>query len=381
MRKLASIQKITSVSPIEGADKIELCNVLGWQCVIAKRDNFKIGDLVVYVEIDSLMPERPEYEFLRERKFRVRTIKLRGNISQGLILPLSVLPHTLQIAEDMDVTEILDIKNYVKGQENQEESVLQVPTHRSPVMQYLMKFKLARSIYFTFNSVDKSEWPSFAASKTDEERIQTCAKILMANYDRTWYIAEKLDGQSGTFFTYYKRVWGIKRKTFGVCSRNIWLKTKHSCNYWKIAEKYDLEKKLKALPYNYTIQGEIVGPGIQKNKYNLTELDCFVFNVYVDGVMLSPVDMAIFCSTIGMKTVPILTAEFRPNINIPNKPDVIDASGALNVSGVVNYLVNMSEGNSVLLPRKREGIVMRLVDDPRISFKVINPQFLLESGE
>lgn len=90
-RKLASIQKIVSIDPIEGADKILKCTILGWELVIAKADNFKVGDLVVYCEVDSILPDRPEFEFLRERKFRIKTIKLRGQVSFGIVFPLSIL--------------------------------------------------------------------------------------------------------------------------------------------------------------------------------------------------------------------------------------------------------------------------------------------------
>jgi RNA ligase (TIGR02306 family) len=92
MRKLASIQKIVDIRPIDGADKIEVAQVLGWEVVVAKKDEFKVGDLVIYIEIDSIVPDKSEFDFLRDRKFRVRTIKLRKQVSQGLILPLSILP-------------------------------------------------------------------------------------------------------------------------------------------------------------------------------------------------------------------------------------------------------------------------------------------------
>jgi len=90
MRKLASIRQIANIRPIPGADRIVVAQVDGWECVVQK-DEFHVGDHVVYVEVDSVMPERPEFEFLRDRKFRVRTIKLRGQVSQGLVLPLSIL--------------------------------------------------------------------------------------------------------------------------------------------------------------------------------------------------------------------------------------------------------------------------------------------------
>ena len=112
---LASIQKITKLSPIEGADLIEKASVLGWE-VVVKKDEFKEGSLCVYIQIDTVVPELPEYEFLRERKFRVRTIKLRKQISQGLIIPLPVGSWK----EGDDVTELLGIKKYEKPDNNPE---------------------------------------------------------------------------------------------------------------------------------------------------------------------------------------------------------------------------------------------------------------------
>ena len=91
MRKLASIQKIKAIQPIEGADAIDHASVLGWQLIV-KKNEFNVGDLCVYCEIDSLLPEKPEFEFLRPRKMRIQTIRLRGQISQGICFPLSILP-------------------------------------------------------------------------------------------------------------------------------------------------------------------------------------------------------------------------------------------------------------------------------------------------
>ena len=112
-RALAHVEKIVNIQPIEGADNIEVATVLGWKVVIAKKDGFNIGDKVVYIEIDSKVPERPEFEFLRDRKFRVRTIRLRGQYSQGLIMPLSILPNA-SYEEGQDVTQELGIKYYVE---------------------------------------------------------------------------------------------------------------------------------------------------------------------------------------------------------------------------------------------------------------------------
>lgn len=110
MRKLASVRQVSGLRPIQGADRIEVAQVDGWECVV-KKGEFSIGEQIVYIEIDSILPERPEFEFLRDRKFRVRTIKLRGQVSQGLVLPLSVLPDGKYAVGD-DVTEILGVKKF-----------------------------------------------------------------------------------------------------------------------------------------------------------------------------------------------------------------------------------------------------------------------------
>ena len=109
MSYLASIQKVIKLTPIEGADKIETATILGWEIVV-KKDEYKVGELCSYIQIDTIVPEMPEYEFLRSRKFRVRTIKLRSQISQGLIVPL---PNG-NWKEGDDVTEILGVKKFEK---------------------------------------------------------------------------------------------------------------------------------------------------------------------------------------------------------------------------------------------------------------------------
>jgi RNA ligase (TIGR02306 family) len=123
MRKLASIQKINDIRPIPGADSIEVARVLGWD-VVVKKNEFHVGDEIVYIEIDSFLPIEDEYEFLRKTSykndkflgegFRLKTIKLRGQVSQGLILPISVVEnkgwHGLPVGTD--VTEILGVREW-----------------------------------------------------------------------------------------------------------------------------------------------------------------------------------------------------------------------------------------------------------------------------
>jgi RNA ligase (TIGR02306 family) len=379
-RKLTSIQIIDTVVSIKDADKIEQASLrgLGWSFVV-KRGEFKTGDRCIYYETDSILPEKEEFEFLRSRKFRIKTIKLKGVVSQGLVTPVPESMKGLEVGTD--VTEAMGVRKY--DPQAQEEAVdTEDKKHRSVVMKYLMGFKPFRSAYMFLNSKEKGDWPEWF-SKTDESRIQLCAKLVLCHFNEEWYVAEKLDGQSFSAFTYDKRVWGFKRRSFGVCSRNIWLKTKHSCNYWNIAEKYDLERKMKAYDFPVVIQGELCGPKIQKNKYNLKELEFFVFNVYINGEMLGVNEMEAFCNVNGLKTVPVLSKSFNPSHIIP-----VGESGVSDAKTVSDCLVRMAEGNTVLcdsdgnrLNCLREGLVIRLKSDPRVSFKAINPQFLLENDE
>jgi hypothetical protein len=372
MRQLATIQKISEIRPIENADKIQLAMMenLGWECVV-KKDEFKVGEFIVYVEIDSICPERPEYEFLRETKFRIKTRKFRKQVSMGLILPTSIIPSNVKVVQGLDVTEELGIKKY--DPQAQEEEALVVPKHRSPVMKFLMKNKAFRTVYMKLNSKEKGQWPNWIAH-TDEERIQTCAKIFMNNFNKPWYITEKLDGQSATFFTHYEKVWGFKKLAFGVCSRNIWLKTPDNSNYWKIAKKYDLEKKLKACKEEIVVQGEILAPNVQKNKYGVTEPDFYVFNIIRNGKRVGLDEMEMLSIGFGLKTVPIVYNSFMPNLLWNDLKDQTQA--------VVKHMVDLSVGYSRLVPTvNREGIVVRLVEDPAVSLKVINPDFLLKNGE
>lgn len=168
MRNLASIQKIGNLEPIQNADAIEKATVLGWQLVV-KKDEFKIGDLCVYCEIDSILPEKPEFEFLKDRKYRIKTIKLRGQISQGICFPLSVLPVKTKITEGLDVTEILGIKKWEPYQEEQrcakQTGKIMYPKWMPQWIQRIVhNFKFVRD-YYRQNSGQKS-FPSLIP-KTD----------------------------------------------------------------------------------------------------------------------------------------------------------------------------------------------------------------------
>lgn len=177
---------------------------------------------------------------------------------------------------------------------------------------------------------------------------------------------------SATFFSYYKKVCGRTKKCFGTCSRNLWLKTKNNSNYWKIAEKLELEKTLTKLEGLYSIQGECLGEGIQGNKYKIKGLDLYIFNVIKNGIRLPFCEATHFCHEHGLNFVPIVSNSFTPSKEIEEGKSVMD---------VVHHMVEFSRGKSQLFDRNREGIVIRLSSNPNVSVKIINPDFLLEEKD
>lgn len=344
-RKLASIRKIQNINPIPDADNIEVATVDGWHCVV-KKGEFKAGDMCVYFEPDSLLPRKPWCEFLfrdnRER-FRLKTIRLRGQVSQGLALPLSILPveqnninGVQEWQEGEDVTEILDVKKYEP----------ELPAQ--------------------LQGVAKSSFPSFIP-KTDEERIQNVPYVLEQHWGARVYITEKVDGSSMTVY--------LKDDTFGVCSRRLDLKETEGNSFWAMARKLDIEGKLRALKERtgteLALQGELYGASIQKNKYKINEHRFAIFNVYdiQAGKFLDYDEMYEMVQQLGLESVPFICKmilQFQ----------------------TVDDIVEYSKGKSKLNPdAEREGVVIRPVHEMfdrklgRLSFKVINPEFLLKYGE
>jgi hypothetical protein len=354
MRRLATIRKIADIYPIANADAIEVAKVDGWECVIAKKDNFKVGDMVVFIEIDSIVPEIPQFEFLRDRKFRVRTIKLRGQVSQGLVVPLSILPKGNYKLDD-DVTDVLGIKKYdPEGEQERKLLTQKADKVSNPIIKYLLKFKWFRKLYI---KPKKGGFPAWIV-KTDEERIQNKTKMFEIEKElgTRFIVTEKIDGQSAT---YYLEKHGHKYE-FGVCSRNIHLTKPDNSSYWTIAKQLDIENVLKKIIGKYdriVLQGEIIGEVIHCNKYKIKGYDFYAFNLIYPDRKVDTIEMASILNTYNIKHVPVLEVE-------------------TSLKDSISDMVEYAKGNSTLLKIKREGIVVRnYIRD--ISFKVINPDFLL----
>lgn len=300
--------------------------VLGWQLVI-KKDEFKPGDLCVYVEIDSILPDKPEFEFLRNKNFRIRTIRLRGQVSQGICFPLNILPDNIQVDEGIDVTDVLNIVKYEPP----------IPVNMQGVM--------------------KGSFPSFIP-KTDETRVQILQDLLNTHEGALCYITEKLDGTSVTYF--------VKDGVFGVCSRNMELEENEDNLYWKTARQFNIEEKLRSVGFNVAIQGELVGEGIQGNKLKLKGQHVFVFSVF----LIDEYRYAMFhewmkmMEDLDIRCVPVITDSYRLGNNIEDILSMSEIFSPMN--------------GSVM----SEGIVIRLKESKElVSFKAISNEFLLKYGE
>lgn len=342
-RKLASIRTISDIVPIEGADAIELAIVDGWKVVVAKNIGHQIGNEVVYCEIDSFLPIEPEFEFLRKTSFkkigevegfRLKTIKLRGVTSQGLVLPLCDAIQVMKRRRGEVYDEML-----IDGKDVSE--LLGIVKYEPPI-----PAELAGKV--------KGLFPSFLR-KTDEIRCQN----LTAEYEeykklgKAFYVTEKLDGSSATFY--------INNDEFGVCSRNLELLETEGNTFWKVARNLDLEKKMRDFGGNFSMQGELIGEGIQGNPYKIKGHSIRFFNVFdIDMAEYLPLDrFKFFIEDMGLKSVPILDESF----NLP-----------VSIDDVLTY----ADGKSVLNPQfDREGVVIRSFDR-NISFKAISNKFLLK---
>lgn len=331
-RKLATIDTISDLRQIPGADAIECATVRGWN-VVVKKDEFKVGDQCVYIEIDSLLPlDNPHFGFLRRRgddkstQFRLRTVKLRGQISQGIAFPVSILNNETPQNGD-DVTQSLGITKYEPY---------------TPVV---------------LSGIVKGNFPSFIP-KTGEDRIQNVYGRIQKYSNHIFYMTEKLDGTSATFYHNYGK--------FGVCSRNLELQNDDNNLYWKMARELDLERTLPGTRMNIAIQGEIIGPGVQKNRLHRENVEFYAFRAYdIDNNKALGFDEFISVTdALCINRVPILGVDLYAERS--------------------RYeLIALAVRNSVLSTKdKAEGIVFRTINqEPYISFKSINNEYLLKHGE
>lgn len=346
MRKLATVQRIAEVKPIPKADRICAYRVGGWWVVDAV-GKYTVGDLAVFCEIDSWIPMAIAPFLVKgatPREFngvpgeRLRTVKLRGQLSQGLLLPISVLAIKTENGnylgdwyqfEDHDVSERLGIVKW-----------------EAPI-----PLQLA--------GIVKSTFPSFIR-KTDQERIQNLS-VEFADWQinrSSWEVTEKLDGSSMTVF--------VNGDEFGVCSRNLWLKESEDNSFWREAKRERLIEKIRDTGRNYAFQGELCGPGIQGNKCDLKDIQFFLYDIFdIDrGEYISPNERRDICQKLEIPHVPVIDENF----SLGNFGSIDDVLGFAERKTLFNASV------------EAEGVVFK-GNQFRDSFKAISNKFLLNGGE
>ena len=357
MRKLATIRRIAEIRPIENADAIEHVRVDGWW-VVAKKGEFQVDDLVVYIEIDAWCPhelapflskgkEPREYNGVKGE--RLKTVKLRGAVSQGLLLPIPTeLNDPTQFTEGLDVTELLGVQKW------------------EPPIPAQLRGKIV------------GNFPSWLR-KTDEDRIQNCFKDVSPRLNESWVIEEKVDGSSMTVG--YRKCDFILDKDgqpipeeFVVCSRNLSLKLEDEGNtFVRIAKESSIQDAMKAYGRNLGISGELIGEGVQGNKYDIKGHRWLVFNIF-------DVDTGKYVSAKERQL--IIRDLVALGATIEQVP-VITAVGTKLLDGLsVDDFLEMAEGKSALNPKtEREGLVFKNQTDPDVSFKAISNRWLLKTGE
>ena len=345
MRKLASIQRIWKIEPIEGADRIELAYVLGWQCVVNK-DQFKPMDLAVYFEIDSFLPIRPEFEFMRSSSyrrtdimgegFRLRTMRFRGQISQGLLLPIELFPEIpVDVELGRDVSDILDVKKW---------EIEEKATTGGTVIGTL--------------PVD--------VPHTDETRVQAEPDLIEDFAGLEYYISTKMDGSSHSV--------SLDEDGFHVTGHNYEYKDDGKSAFYNLVKREDIENRMRKFYKDnglrvLTIQGELCAPGIQQNRLKLTRPEWYVFTIREDGKRVGLKRMQEICKATELQMVPVEEV----GTDLPSKYPTVEA------------LLERADGE---YPKggKKEGIVIRPTEpvyceriSASLSMKVVSNKYLLKN--
>jgi len=355
-RKLASIRRIAEIKVHPNADLLELAIVDGWQCVV-KKDEFKVGDLVVYFEIDSVLPLRPEFEFLTKccyRKndwlpnkegYRLRTIKLRGELSQGLVVPI-----TQDLRIDIGYSDMNNIGR--------------IPMVGDDITELLGVVKWDPPLPACLQGLARGNFPSFIR-KTDQERIQNCWNKVKDNED-LFEVTIKLDGSSATYYH--------NNGDVGACSRNLELKlTGNDDNtFIQVATRIGLFEGLKQLGTNIAVQGEVIGPGIQGNRENLQQADFYVFDIFLIDERRHAIDAE----------RNVIMDQLR-QLGVQLKLVPLVGYVMMNSFSTVRDVLNAAEGPSLNNP-VREGVVFKstvIRNGEVVSFKAISDKYLLGEKE
>lgn len=382
-RELCYVVKIDDIKPIEGADRVELAIVGGWHIMVQK-DQFKIGDLAVYFEIDSKVPEREPFMFLSHKHFKIKTQKyFKGTvISQGLLMSFKDFDWEEDeyqlgdfLTKELGITYAVEEDNKRKVNITKYDKMYQRHLKlfkKNKFLRTLYKYTWGKKLLFIFlgKKRDTRGWPEWV-QKTDEERVQNMP-FLFPGDDTKWIVTEKIDGSSTTFTM--KR--GRRKNEFYVCSRNVCFDKPEKAErcyyetniYLEMTEKYEIEKVLQNIldvhkDWDFvTLQGETYGQKVQNRDYGIEGHDFMAFNlIYGKGtekVRYNPCEMTYILQVYGIPCVPILDIDFK-------LPQTIDE------------MIAYADGNSEIDGGMREGVVLRTTDGVQ-SFKSVSNDFLIK---
>ena len=336
IRKLATVATVLDVAPIQWADSIEQIQIRGWK-VVSKKGEFKVGDKCIYIEIGSVCPDgipeefkeemytltkrlsknpseknilqerideisklntRPEFEFLRGKKFLIKTAKIRGVVSMGIVFPLSILENvgvnlnTFELTDGMDLTDLLGITQYIEPE---------------PV---------------NLGGDAKGKFPINQLT-SDEERIENLNHVYSTLRQYKYIVSEKLEGTSSTFF--------LSNGEFGVCSRSLNLKETEKNTLWKVARKLNIEEKMRKFAenhrlVNFNIQGEVVGEGIQSNIYKLKSQTVRLYAAFnIDTQTYFEYEEFLqMIEEMGLETCPIIYTDYELPSNFDDLFELVD---------------------------------------------------------
>jgi hypothetical protein len=428
---MAHVEKIVNVYPIEGADRVEMCQLLDFH-ILVKKDEVKIGDLVIYIEVDSILPDGlskedsakydetklladkatgedlknleaemleivsrntiPEFEFLRQKKFRIKALKYNkfkdpfGNkiVSMGIVFPLSILetiPKALgkelpkDITEGLDVTELLGIEKVVEDAEDVAKDVSE-KDDESSFEKFLdgrfKRYKWYRSIKKQLRGEKiKGVWQDWMMPQSDQENIQKIFSKMKERFgnDDGWWCGSKIEGQSSAFYlkkdSYFFNL--RQKETFGVCTHHRNLITDDGSQFWKTARQLDIEKRLKSIGKNIMLMGEHSGGRIQQNIYKLPEHRVYLFDVWdIDSKRYYNYEEFLeFCLKYNFAHVPVVSEK-------------------ISLFDTVQEMLDHSNGTDELVPGvivKREGLVWKRRDDSKVHFKVKSPEYMILHGK
>lgn len=384
-RELAYVARVTEIVPIEGADRVEVAKIQGWTCMVAK-GAFQVGDLGVFFEADSKVPEKEPFLFMEKRHYKVKVQKFfKGTvISDGLLMSFADFGwKDGKYAEGDFLTKELGI-TYAEAEDNKRKAnstdkyKKMAQRHpklfQNPIIKKVYKTNFGKKVLFLFFGKKKDKkggWPAWVV-KTDEERIQNLASRIEEFQNEKWIATEKIDGTSTTFTLKGKG----RKQEYHVCSRNVAFDTPEKAAkcfydsnvYLEMDEKYDMHYVLQTIMNEtnalyITIQGETYGGKIQKRDYSRSDHELAVFNVIIcgqDGIprRLNPVEMKAKMDEYGIPTVPIVATD----VELPSTCDEILA---------------MAHGDSLVDGKPREGLVFRNIDGTK-SFKAVDNLFILK---